>query len=40
MSDSAARVPRRVPIAQRVKGRVVKLSVERKHLTNLLKMVA
>ena len=40
LQERRARVPRRVPIAQRVKGRVVKLSVERKHLTNLLKMVA
>jgi len=33
-------IPRRVPIAQVVDGLVVKLAVERKHLTDLLKMVA
>ena len=35
-----AAVPRRVPISKTVDGDVVKLAVERKHLTNLLKMVA
>ena len=35
-----ARVPARVPVQQVVEGDVVKLAVERKHLTNLLKMVA
>jgi transposase len=35
-----AKVPRRVPVAQTVQGPVVKLSTERKHLTNILKMVA
>ena len=34
-------LPRRVPVAQAQKGQaVVKLSTERKHLTNVLKMVA
>ncbi|KAF0154046.1 MAG: hypothetical protein FD189_2113, partial [Elusimicrobia bacterium] len=35
-----ARVPQRVPVAQVVDGQVVRLSTERKHLTNCLKMVA
>jgi len=35
-----ARVPRRVPVQQAVQGDVVKLAVERKHLTDLFKMVA
>ena len=35
-----SKVPRRVPVAQTVEDTPVKLSVERKHLTNLLKMVA
>jgi transposase len=33
-------VPRRVPVQNVVEGQVIKLAVERKHLTNLLKMVA
>jgi DNA-binding CsgD family transcriptional regulator len=33
-------VPARVPVGQVVAGDVVKLATERKHLTNLLKMVA
>jgi hypothetical protein len=33
-------VPARVPVQEVVKGEVVKLAVERHHLTNLLKMVA
>ncbi len=33
-------VPRRVPVQDVVDGQVVKLATERKHLTNLLKMVA
>jgi transposase len=33
-------VPRRVPVQQVVDGPIVKLATERKHLTNLLKMVA
>jgi len=40
LQDRRAQVPRRVPVAQTVKGAVVKLSTERKHLTNILKMVA
>jgi len=35
-----AAVPQRVPVEQVVEGPVVKLAAERKHLTNLLKMVA
>ena len=35
-----AGIPPRVPVAQVVTGTVVKLATERKHLTNLLKMVA
>ena len=35
-----AKVPRRVPVQQVVDGQVIKLDVERKHLTNLIKMVA
>jgi hypothetical protein len=33
-------VPARVPVGQVYPGKVVKLSTERKHLTNLIKMVA
>ncbi len=40
LQERRAKVPRRVPVAQTVKGAVVKLSTERKHLTNILKMVA
>jgi transposase len=35
-----AAVPRRIPVGQRTVGEVVKLSTERKHLSNVLKMVA
>ena len=35
-----AKVPPRVPVQEVVEGQVVKLATERKHLTNLLKMVA
>jgi len=35
-----AAIPRRIPIGQRSKGDVIKLSTERKHLSNVLKMVA
>jgi prepilin-type processing-associated H-X9-DG protein len=34
------RLPKRVPVAQVVDGQVVRLSTERKHLTNCLKAVA
>ncbi len=33
-------VPRRIPVAQRAEGEVLKLATERKHLSNILKMVA
>jgi transposase len=32
--------PRRIPVRQRAAGEVIKLSTERKHLTNVLKMIA
>ena len=35
-----AKLPPRVPVAQVVKGDVVRLAAERQHLSNLLKMVA
>lgn len=35
-----ARIPRRIPVGQRTEEPVIKLATERKHLTNLLKMVA
>ncbi len=35
-----AKVPARVPVGQLVQGEVIKLAVERKHLTDLFKMVA
>ncbi len=35
-----SKVPRRIPVGERAQGEVVKLSTERKHLTNILKMVA
>ncbi|HUE29211.1 MAG TPA: hypothetical protein VMP89_20720 [Solirubrobacteraceae bacterium] len=35
-----AAVPRRIPVGQRTAGVVIKLSTERKHLTNVLKMIA
>jgi transposase len=40
LETQRAAVPRRVPVQQAVNGPVVKLATERKHLTNLLKMVA
>lgn len=35
-----ARIPRRIPVGDRTDGQVIKLATERKHLTNLIKMVA
>jgi len=35
-----AAIPRRIPVGERTDGEVVKLSTERKHLSNVLKMVA
>src|SRR5262249_50151693 len=34
-----AHLPRRIPVGQRTPGAVIKLATERKHLTDLLKMV-
>jgi lambda repressor-like predicted transcriptional regulator len=33
-------IPRRIPVGERTSGPVIKLATERKHLTNVLKMVA
>ena len=33
-------IPRRIPVGERSSGEVIKLATERKHLTNILKMVA
>jgi len=35
-----ASTPRRIPIGKRSHGEVVKLSTERKHLSNVIKMAA
>ena len=35
-----AAIPRRIPVGERTEGDVIKLSTERKHLSNVLKMVA
>lgn len=35
-----AAIPRRIPVGKRADGEVIKLSTERKHLSNVLKMVA
>lgn len=40
LEKKRSRMPARVPVQQVVKGEVIKLSVERKHLTDLIKMVA
>jgi hypothetical protein len=40
LEKKRAHTPARVPVQKVVEGDVVKLTVERKHLTNLLKMVA
>ncbi len=40
LEKKRARVPTRVPVQEVVDGEVIQLAVERKHLTNLLKMVA
>ena len=40
LENKRATVPARVPIQKVVEGDVIKLSVERKHLTDILKMVA
>jgi len=40
LRDRQKRVPARVPIQSITEGEVVKLAVERKHITNLIKMIA
>jgi hypothetical protein len=40
LEQRRGRIPRRIPVSQRDGAEVVKLSTERKHLTNVLKMVA
>jgi transposase len=40
LESKRATLPKRVPVQDVVTGKVVKLAPERKHLTNLLKMVA
>jgi hypothetical protein len=40
LEQRRAAVPRRIPVGQRTAGEVIKLSTERKHLTNVLKMIA
>lgn len=40
LEKQRARIPRRIPVGQRTGGQIIKLATERKHLTNLLKMVA
>ena len=40
LEERRARMPLRVPVQKAVDAPVVKLSTERKHLTNLFKMVA
>lgn len=40
LEEKRATIPTRVPVRQLTEGEIVKLSVERKHLTNVLKMVS
>ena len=40
LEKKRAKVPTRVPVKKLVEGEVIKLSVERKHITDLMKMVA
>jgi hypothetical protein len=40
LEQARAAVPRRIPVGQRAAGEVIKLSIGRKHLTNVLKMIA
>jgi DNA-binding CsgD family transcriptional regulator len=40
LEQRRGRIPRRIPVGERDSGEVVKLSTERKHLTNVLKIVA
>ena len=40
LEQARAALPRRIPVGQRTVGEVIKLSAERKHLTDVLKMIA
>jgi transposase len=40
LAQARAQIPKRIPVGQRQAEPVIKLATERKHLTNLLKMVA
>ena len=40
LEERRAAIPRRIPVGQRTKGEVIKLATERKHLTDLIKMLA
>jgi hypothetical protein len=40
LESRRAKVPARVPVAQLVEGEVIQLAVERKHLSDLFKMLA
>ena len=40
LEKKRARVPSRVPVQQVIEGEVIQLAAERKHLTDLLKMIA
>jgi transposase len=40
LEEKRSRIPRRIPVGERAEGPVIKLAGERKHLTNLLKMIA
>ncbi|MBW2736702.1 MAG: helix-turn-helix domain-containing protein [Deltaproteobacteria bacterium] len=40
LESRRAKAPAKIPVAQAVQGDVIKMAVERKHLTDLLKMVA
>ncbi len=40
LAERREKIPRRIPVSQRTDGAVIKLATERKHLTNVLKMVA
>ena len=40
LKKERSRIPKRVPVARAVHGEVIKLDAERKHLTNVFKMVA
>jgi hypothetical protein len=40
LERTRARIPLRIPVQQREGGEVIKLATEKKHLTNLIKMLA